>query len=212
MNKMQRKFPEAAQQRIVDAIHRAERDTSAEIVVAAAAESGRYDRAEDVTGLVFAVIGITKLWLFLPQHFHIAAVSIILVVGFYAGIGFAMICPPWRRLLTRRTEMLNETHRAAEALFYKSEIQRTGSRCGVLLYISFFERTASVIADTTVLEKLGQEGIDRLCYKLTTLLRDGDATTAVERIVEETGRQLAAVLPAQQGDAEELPNHFLLLG
>jgi uncharacterized membrane protein len=211
MSRLARIFPEAARREIEDAIHRAEEDTQAEIVVAAAGSSGRYDRPEDITGLIVAVLLLGLLSVFAPQEFHFAAVCTVLFVGFFAGAGLAMVCPPLRRLLTPRSEMLEETTRAAESLFYRSEIRRAPSRCGVLIYISFFEHTASVIADTRVLEKLGQEGIDRLCFQLTQKLHGGPPDKAVVQVVEEAGRELALALPRQEGQEQELPNHFILL-
>ena len=48
----------AEQQQVEAAVREAEAQTSAEIVVVVATESGRYDRAESIVGLIGAVLGV----------------------------------------------------------------------------------------------------------------------------------------------------------
>ncbi|MBI1317558.1 MAG: hypothetical protein GC168_01235 [Candidatus Hydrogenedens sp.] len=204
-------FTPEARERVESAIAQAETRTSAEIVVAAAPASGRYDRPEDIAGLLLATVLLAVFSAFQPEYFEFAAAVTILFVGFFAGVGIAMYVPPLRRVLTPREQMLQETTRAAEALFYKLEMRRSASRCGVLLYISFFERTASVMADQTVLDVLGQDGIDALCTELTEALKAVPPAEAIASIVETAGARLAESLPRADDDTDELPNQFLVL-
>jgi len=211
MNSLSKKFSAEDRQRVEDAIAEAEAKTRAEIVVVAAPASGRYDRPEDVAGLLLASLLLFALAAFAPQEFNFSGVITALFVGFFAGVGLAMVVPPLRRLLTPRAQMLEETTRAAQALFYQREMRRSASRCGVLLYVSFYEHTASVMADHTVLDALGQEGIDKLCAELTAALKSAPPAEAIASIVEIAGERLAVKLPRTADDTDEIPNLFLIL-
>ena len=57
------RVPEGDRVVVEQAIAAAELHTGAEFVVAVAARSGRYDRAEDLFGLVFGLLGVTAAWL-----------------------------------------------------------------------------------------------------------------------------------------------------
>jgi len=211
MTSLSKKFSSVDRQRVEDAIAQAETKTRAEIVVAAAPASGRYDRPEDITGLLLATLLLAALAAFAPQEFGFSAVITVLFVGFFAGVGLAMVVPPLRRLLTSRAQMVDETTRAAQALFYQLEMRRSASHCGVLLYVSFFERTASVMADQTVLDALGQDGVDKLCAELTAALRSSPPAEAIATIVATAGERLAVKLPRLADDTDEIPNLFLIL-
>lgn len=211
MSKLTSRFDAAARQRVATAIADAERQTSAEIVVVAAPDSGRYDRPEDVAGLLLAAIALLLLAALAPQEFHFSAVITLLFAAFFAGVGLAANMPPLRRLLTSRAHMQAETTRAAQAHFYQLELRRSPSHSGVLLYISFFERTAAVIADHAVLEALGQQGITQLCDELTQRLKSTAPVDAIEQVVALAGQRLAEKLPRSPDDTDELPNHFLVL-
>ena len=211
MAKLSSKFSAADRGRVESAIASAEQQTSAEIVVVAAAASGRYDRPEDMTGLVVATILLVLLWTYVPEEFHFGGVITTLFVGFFAGVGLAMLAPPLRRLLTPRAEMLQETTRAAESHFYRLEMRRSASRCGVLLYVSFFEHTASVIADHAALDALGREGVQGLCDELTAALKSAPPAEAMARVVELAGQRLGEKLPRDPDDTDELLNQFIIL-
>lgn len=211
MNKLSKRFSSADRKRVEDAIAHAETKTQAEIVVVAAGSSGRYDRPEDIVGLFLATFLLALLWAFAPQEFHFGGVVTVLFVGFFGGVGLATQVPPLRRLLTSRAMMVEETTRAAQAMFYQFELRRASSNCGVLIYVSFFEHTASVMADHAVLDALGQEGIEQLCGELTAALKQESPAEAMAHIVEKAGERLAEKLPRQAGDTDELPNHFVIL-
>jgi len=67
MSKLTRMFDAQDLQRLNAAVAEAEANTSAEIVPVVAAASGRYDRAEDLFGLLLGLLAAVAIWLVLPD-------------------------------------------------------------------------------------------------------------------------------------------------
>lgn len=62
MRRASTRFDEEERRRINDAIIEAESRTSAEILCVVATDSGRYDRAEDMAGLLGGVLAMSAAW------------------------------------------------------------------------------------------------------------------------------------------------------
>lgn len=197
-------FSNADHERINQAVQEAESATSAEILPVVARCSGRYDRPEDVVGLCFAALTMIIVWVVFPlpkieagnwdapapvwQLFALLAGAL---VGFLAG-AFAGARLDWlRQLFTPRTQMREEVYGRAREVFFDKRVHHTGGGSGVLLYVSLFERMAAVIADQSIVDKLGQEQIDELCHELTQCLHEGTVIDALCLTATSLGRRLA---------------------
>ncbi|MBW3543349.1 MAG: hypothetical protein KY476_24105, partial [Planctomycetes bacterium] len=66
-------------------------------------------------------------------------------------------------------------------------------------------------ADQTVAEKLGQPVLDELRDRLTADLRSGRLAAAFCDTIAAAGERLAAVLPRETGDVNELPDALVVL-
>lgn len=80
-----------------------------------------------------------------------------------------------------------------------------------MIYESLFERTASIVADRTVLEALGQKTLDALCAKLIEETRTNGAAHALERTIIDAGEALATTLPRADEDENELTDALILI-
>lgn len=210
--------------KVCRAISAAEATTSAEIVPAVATASGRYDRAEDVVGLWMSLVALALAWTFWPHtpheqgswgnspawiHFVVLAMSV--VAGFLVGAIFASRVGWLKRLFTPRSMMRDDVQSRARHVFFDGRIHHTQGRSGLLIYVSLLEHQAVVLADAAIVEQLGQVQIDALCQQLTDTLRTGDLTTALCATIASAGQKLAAVLPRQADDSNELPDALVLL-
>jgi putative membrane protein len=217
-------FSEEQRKRIESAVAEAEMKTSAEIVPAVATASGRYDRPEDIVGLWAGVVCMGVVWWFLPRGgpeagswgFSIAGAKlpiliIATVAGFVAGAAVATHIGWLRRLFTPRIQMLEEVHTRAHQAFFDSRCHHTEGGTGLLIYLSLFERMATVIADQTVLDKLGQSALDELCGGLTKGLRTGDPAEAVCAAIRQAGERLGEVLPPDAENPNELADSLVIL-
>ena len=211
-------------EKVCRAIAAAEAKTSAEIVPVIATASGRYDRAEDVAGLWMSLIALAVTWTFWPHkphehgswgdtpawtHFAVLAMSV--VGGFLVGAIFASRVAWLKRLFTPRTMMRDDVQSRARHVFFDSRIHHTQGRSGLLVYVSLLEHQAVVLADAAIVERLGQGDIDSLCQQLTDALRTGDLTTALCPTIANAGQKLAAILPRQADDSNELPDALVIL-
>ena len=204
--------------RVGQAVTAAESQTSAEIVAAVAGASGRYDRAEDLIGLWTGLVAMGVTWALWPLEqptrgswndtpagLQLAALGFI--VGTIAGSQLGWL----RRLFTPRAQMSEEVWERAIQVFFDRRVSRTAGRSGLLIYVSLFERMAAIVADQTVLDKLGQATLDDLCGQLTAQLRREHPTAAFCATIAAAGKRLAAVLPRAGDDVNELGDALVLL-
>lgn len=210
------------QQHIETAIREAEQQTSAEIVAVVATESGRYDRAESIAGLICSVLGLILLHAVAnpPQGpgswsaGETTAVTwqvVVVIVGFVFGSLLASYCHPLRRWLVRERELDEEVNHAARAVFTAQRLHSTRDAGGVLLYISLFERRAVVLADDGVVKKVGAEFEARLRDIAIGQLRAGGRAATFIETVKAAASELAGPLPRQEDDVNELPNHLVCI-
>ncbi|WP_221435545.1 TPM domain-containing protein [Algisphaera agarilytica] len=220
---MQRHFDEQDVQRVNTAIGEVEEITSAEIVCVAAASSGRYDRAEDIFGLLLGMIAAGLVWIFLPDAVpggdtwagytpttKIAFMALAVLGGFVLGTVWASHAWPLRRPFVPKSEQRENVSHAASAAFFDQSLHHTRAGTGLLIYLSMDERRAVILADEAVLEALSQTTLDTLCRDLTKLLAETDAAEALCQTIRRAGQHLEA-LPRDEDDTNEHPNTLVLI-
>lgn len=227
MAKMESLVSQNDRDRVSHIVSDAEARTSAEIVPVIAVTSGRYDRPEDLVGLWFGLGALVTVWRFLPaphglpgtgdwervagRGWQAAALALAVAAGFVIGAWLATRIPWLRRLCTTKGEMRAEVAARARQVFFDQRVHHTAGKGGVLLYVSLYERMASVVADKQVLEKLGQPAIDGLCALLTSKLSASGPIPALCDVIEEAGRLLGPALPREPGDINELADTLVLI-
>lgn len=223
MKNVSRLFPKESRKRIADAIAKAERNTSAEIVAVVATASGRYDRAEDIVGFLVALLAVTVGWLTLPA-FHsqsawgtgssisgLIPVLITMVAGFMVGSTLASWLPALRLPFIPKKEMDAEVQRAAQSAFMSSRIRDTAGATGILLFVSFFEHRVVVLPDGAILQKLPGHDWGKLCAAIISRVRANRLTEALEEAIASCGEILGEVLPWRDDDKDELSNELILI-
>jgi len=136
MKNAERTLTKAGTERIESAIAEAERRSSAEIVCAVSTESGRYDRAEAIAGLIGSLVGLGIAhfaheelgtapgeWAAGPLALGWQALAV--AVGFVVGHVAASYGHGLRRLFTSRREKEAEVWRAAWHVFGTAAIRGT---------------------------------------------------------------------------------------
>lgn len=206
--------------RIRDAVAQAEQRTSAEIVCVCATESGRYDRAEAIIGLVTSLIALCATHLIyhatasanadwgivsggVALGWQVAAV----VSGFTVGVLLASYWHGLRRLAVREAETTAEVRAAAGYVFAASSIRSTCGSTGLLIYVSLFERCVVVLADDATLTALGDDGLTSLRDTAVAELKAGRVEQAFVATVAQAAEELATALPADRTlNPDELSN------
>lgn len=151
-------------QRIKQTITEADNQTGCEIVAVIAESSGRYDRAEDIFGLVCAIVFLTAAWLGWPflqsvqmadgawadssaGPFGLLVIIPIIIGGFVLGACLATWFPPLKTLFIARREMSDEVAKAAQSWFYETGLRNADNGAGILIYVSRYERMVQIIGD-----------------------------------------------------------------
>lgn len=217
-----RKLKKPDREEIAAAIAEAEKSTSAEIVCAVATESGRYDRAEAIAGLLFSVLALGGAhlghdffggspgdWDREPLGFGWQVLAV--VAGFVLGHLVASFIHPLRRVFVSEKEIDAEVGRAAWQVFGAASIRGTTGASGLLIYASLFEHRVLILADQAAFEALGQERIDTLRDTAVESLKSGRIDAALRETVSAAGTFLAETLPAtREHNPNELADHVLV--
>lgn len=224
MKKASKLFSDRDKQRIEQAVADAETKTAAEIVPAVASESGRYDRAEDIAGVWLSIIFMAITWVVLrtqsPEtaqwgstwtRFELPFLILAVIAGYAIGMLVATYSWTLRRLFTPKKHMTAEVETRAGQVFFDRRVHHTEGATGLLIYVSLFECIATVRADQTALDKLGQSALDELCAELVEGIKGGDLATALCDVIEDAGRRLESVLPRTDGKPNEIENALVIL-
>ncbi len=224
MKRESKYFSDGEKQRIEQAVAEAETKTSAEIVPVLASSSGRYDRAEDIAGVWMSIIAMGVTWAILQSQsaeaaqwgstwarFELPLLIFAVIAGY--GLGMTVATYSWtlRRLFTPKKHMTAEVELAAGHAFFDRRVHHTEGDTGVLIYISLFEHGASILADQTAHEKLGQAALDELCNELIDGIKAGDLATSLCEVIKDAGDRLEKVLPGTDGGHNEIENTLIIL-
>lgn len=216
-------FSSEDKQAVEAAIADAEKMTAGEIIPVVATISGRYDRAEDLFGLLFALIALSLAWLVFQDttqaawsatQTHVlglAATTCILIGGFVIGAALATHFPTLRLPFIARAEMIEEVERRALETFQRQRVRDTSSGTGVLIYVSLYEHLVKVIGDDGVAAQLSSDAMEDICALVVEGLKQGRPADGLRQAVMKTGELLAPHLPPTVGDANELANQLILI-
>lgn len=193
---------------ISQAITRAEQKTSGEIVVVVAIASDGY-RSFGVLWAALLALAVPMPLIFAtkwPVEFiyllQLAVFFLCLVLFQWERIRFALVPKPVRRA---------RAHQRAVEQFLVQNLHTTKGRTGVLIYASFAERFAEVIADEGIYRKVPQATWEDVVGELTNHLASGTTTEGFIRAIERCGKILAKHFPPGRTDTNELPNHLIVL-
>ena len=225
MKRASEHFSAEDRKRIEAAVGEAEARTSGEIVPVVATASGRYDRGEDLFGLVCAIVAIAVVWwrcqgIVITQtewavRYDVALglgwIVVTVVGAFLLGAVVATYVPVLRLPFISHGEMEKEVERSAAAAFQRFRVRRTAAGTGVLIYVSLYERMVRVLGDDAISAKLTQAEWKNICNHAVEGLRDGRGAEGLANAIREAGELLSRHFPRQADDRDELGNelHFV---
>lgn len=210
-------FSEEERTRVAQRIGEVETGTDAEIVCAVATESGRYDRAESLCGILFSLIFLISAHKVMASGSWEETVSVplslqalLVALGFLLGNWLASYVHGIRRLFVSRQEMIAEVDRSAHALFSVQGIGETRHAGGILIYLSLFEHRVEVLGGKTVMEKLEHADLEAIRDAILVEARRGQFAEGILAGIDRASSRLCDVLPASGQSGEELNNELLL--
>jgi putative membrane protein len=193
---------------IAKAITRAEAKTSGEIVVVVAIASDGY-RSFGVLWAALLALAVPMPLIFATRWaveyiylLQLLVFFVCLVLFQFEQLRFALVPKSVKRA---------RAHQRAVEQFLVQNLHTTKGRTGVLIYASFAERFAEVIADEGIYKKVPPSTWEDVVGELTNHLARGTTTEGFIRAIERCGKILAKHFPPGRTDANELPNHLIVL-
>jgi len=202
-------------ERIRDAIRRAEDRTAGEIVPVLVPKSADYEvvtwRGAALGSLVTLVAALLVLqfydgwglgWLFAPW-----SVAALATAAGVCGALVATYAPPVQRLLAG-SDLLDETvHRRALQSFVEEEVFDTRDRTGILLFVSLQEHRIEVLGDTGINEHVRPDDWAEVVGRIRKGIRNDNLTDGLVEAIEMCGRLLERRgVGARPDDENELSN------
>jgi putative membrane protein len=201
-------FTPEDQAAISEAITKAEQNTSGEIVVVAAIASDGY-RSFGVLWAALIALAV-PLPLVLATKWPVQYIYLLQLAVFL----LCLVLFQWDRIrfaLVPRAVKRARAHQRAVDQFLVQNMHTTKGRTGVLIYVSFAERFAEVIADEGIYRKMPESTWEDAVGELTNHLARGTTTEGFIRAIERCGKILAKHFPPGKVDHNELPNHLIVL-
>jgi putative membrane protein len=120
--------------------------------------------------------------------------------------------PPVRRALTPRAFKRERVRRRALEQFAAKNLHLTRERTGVLIFVSFAEHMAELIADEGIATHVEPRIWDQAMAALTDGLRRGEPGAGLAAAIAICGEVLAERFPPDRDDnPDELPNAVVVL-
>ncbi|HEX8445849.1 MAG TPA: TPM domain-containing protein [Sphingomonas sp.] len=217
---------DADQSRITAAVTAAEATTDAEIVPIVAAHSDAYHdvvlhwailamlvvmaaAAIHPDGLIALRTALDGGWATPPPPGDLITLLLFGVAAIVLIIRLLVGLPALRyRLTPGATKARRVRHRAVD-LFHVGVQAHTGTRTGVLLYLSLAERRAEIVADRAVHAAVPPEAWGDILGALLVAVRAGHTADGMVAAIGAIGETLAHHFPHSGGDAPELPDRLI---
>jgi putative membrane protein len=193
---------------IAEAVARAEKLTSGEIVVVIDRAASSYRSMPMVLALVLALLVPWPLLALTatsaPRIFLIQLICAALLMGMMLWYGRGGRFVPG---FVKR----GRAHDVALREFTARGVMRTRGRTGVLLYIALQERYAEILADSGIDDKVDAETWRAVIGPLLDEAAKGRLREGLIAAVEAVGVILERRAPPMPGDTDELPNKVVVL-
>ena len=201
-------FTDKERAAIEAAITRAEANTSGEIVVVVAPASGGYWSLALMWSALLALA--VPLPLILLTKWPVEYIYLLQLSVFVVCVGLAQI-EPLRLAVTPKSIQRARAHDKAVEQFLAQNLHTTRGRTGVLIYVSFAEHYAEVIADDGIYRKVRPTVWEEVIAELTSHLARGTRDEGFITAIGMCGKVLGEHFPPGRADKDELPNHLIVL-
>jgi len=191
------------EQKIREAVQRAEQKTSGEIVPMVVEASSTYPHVDFLGGLLGLIVGTLSAVWFLPECKHLWLLGL-QALGFVAGFVLCRHAPAVKRSLLSPKLREEEVFERALRAFRELELHRTRDRTGVLILVSLLERRVHVLADSGINARVKPGAWNHVLQIILDGIRKRDLCGGLCDGIEKCGQILAAEFPLQSGDRNEL--------
>ncbi|MEN8189491.1 MAG: hypothetical protein ABFS19_06555 [Thermodesulfobacteriota bacterium] len=215
MKSMAEKFFTADERKMVcEAVHRAEKKTSGEIVPMLVAQSNNYPvapiragaLAASAVALVLTAPVAAMFWL----HSSNLWVFLGLFIPVFTGVHIVMnLYPGLKRFFLFKDEIDMEVRESAFGAFFSEGLYKTRDSNGILIFVSLLEHRAWIIADSGISDLIPTEQWEEAVDVITNGIHEKKQCQALCRAIEMVGDILEKKFPIRDDDLNEL--HDLII-
>ncbi|WP_185152715.1 TPM domain-containing protein [Fulvivirga aurantia] len=201
--------------KIETTVSNAESNITGEIVPVLLSRSHTYPASKYKYALLFAFTAFVVLVLLdrLVPAFQIYDPLLYFALvfgGAILGYFLPLLFPSLSVLITSPAEKEFATFQKAETIFLEHEIFNTKHRTGILLFISFAERQALIMADKGIDDKVQQEEWDQVVDKLLVGVSEKRITEGIIKAIEDCSSILIKHgFISDEADQNELSNQLI---
>lgn len=199
-------------QRIEAAVRQAELTTSGEIVPMIVRRSTINAAAPLTLALILLLLSVAIRHSFWPAR--LSSISEALWALAYAlalGLGIYGGSSPWvQQRLLPRSEWQRQAQQRAMFEFYEKGLNNTYGRTGILLFVSWQECQAVVLADESIARHCPPELFRDVVTDLIQGAKTKDFAGGFERAISRCGSILNQHIPRKDGDRNELKDRLLI--
>ena len=195
-------------ERISEAIRKAERTTSGEIVAVIAEQSSRY---QHVPFMWAALLALVVPWPLI--HFTWMKVQWIFLIQLLVFLALLALAwhPRVRLSLVPKTIANSNVRRRASEQFIAQNLHTTAGRTGVLIFVSIAEQRVEIIADSGIDARVPKGIWQNIVDQFTREIGTGKAVDGFVHAIERIGAHLSEHFPPGSIDPNELPDHLIVL-
>ncbi len=210
-----KKVSDADLQKVSEAVRLAEEKTTGEIVPMIVRSSASFGHVPMILTLAlfssllfleFEMISSFSLWAEIPQW---VIAPVLLVICYLISLPLsksAWIC----RCMTLNRDETAAVDLRAELEFYRGRFNRTEKNSAILIFVSWVERRAVVLADKGIAEKIDGKVWDEINGLLLKGLKSGNFVEGWQAAIARAGALLAEHFPASSHDRDELSNELVI--
>lgn len=190
---------------VLDAVSRAESNTSGEIVPMLVAQSDDYrEAAAQAAALIAAALALavglalhdSSVWHFLPTAF----------VLYFPTLAAVRRLPRLTLAFTPAVRVREVVRQRAIRAFHEKGLHRTRDENGILIFISLLEHKVWILGDRGINAVIPPERWIALASALSSGIRRGELAEALIGVIAEIGDILQERFPRRHDDTNELPD------
>lgn len=201
-------FTSEEEARISKTIGAVERKTSGEILAVVTTQSDGYLY---VPVLVASLVALLVPWPFIYLTWHPVQWIYLIQLAVFAAIVALLMLGKARLRFVPDSVKKRHAHRRAVEQFLVQNLHTSRGRTGVLIFVSLAEHYAEIIADKGIHAKVPEGTWQAIIDQLTRDLANDDAANGFVTAIESCGKHLAQHFPPGSGNANEFPNHLIVL-
>lgn len=197
---------------ISEAVAAAEGKTRGEIVPLIVRSSGYYGHVLPLVTVILFISAILLELQFVVESFDLPVLlstPLVLVLCYVLAVPLAKMSWVCRALTLNRDE-IRAVEARAELEFYRGSYDKTEGHSAILIFVSWLERRAVVLADKAIAQKIGKDVCDELVHTLLKGLGGRQFAKGWGLTIQRAGEVLAQHFPAGANKPNELSNDLVI--